>query len=219
VKVAVLAFAVVVAVSVPKPSGACPSVLALRLNDCDPSLSPANSCNVGLLRFDPWVAKFLVQKGYMASDAPLIARVALSTADQKAAEAVAAFMLAQDRSAKATEALKSTTWLESYDAAVPLTRASPFQVQAVPNLQRAAVIERDCNSFSVASLNNGTETSEHYALIEFQCQVEGVKTVMLAGVALKNSVPLRVYNGSVAPVCLPEPHGSAAAVNKPERGR
>jgi hypothetical protein len=154
----------------------------------------------------------------MTPESPLIARVPLSTADKKAAQIVGAFMLGQDRSAKSTKALRSTVWLESYDAAVPFTSANPFQAQAVANLQRAAVIEKDCNSFSVDSLNNGKETSEHYALIEFQCHVDGVKTVMLAGVALRNSVPLRVYNGSVAPVCLPEPHAAAAAVNNPERG-
>jgi hypothetical protein len=188
----------------PQIGYACVGVFAHRLSDCHNLLGPQDTCNVPVLRFDPWITKHLLDKKLISPDSPLVARVPLDPDDQHAAEVVAEYLLGQDRSDSTAKQLAATQWYHRFDQPVDFVTAAPYSVKALAGLQRDAVLERDCTSYSVQSMSNNEDSDEHFALIVLGCEVNTTKTSMLVEVVIREHKAVRVYNASVSHVCFPE---------------
>jgi len=185
----------------PASATACPSLPAVKLAECDPTLSRNDACNVGLLRFPAAISKYLIDKGISKTDSPDLQRVPLSNAEVTSTTAVANFMIGRSGEGKYVE---KAIWIAVPNAPKPLISGSPFEVGDLGPWQQGATIRNDCGSFSIASLTTPKDRSEHYAFIVFKCKVNGEDRQLPTGVALRNNVPVRIYSNPMVGVCISE---------------
>ena len=183
----------------------CTGYPAVKLRECDSSLSPQDVCTVGLIKFPPAVAKFVVEKGFVPQGAPTVSFVPLSESEKAAVEFVANYMLGRGDEGIASKKLNATLWYGAVDSPRSLVGAAPFAIANKGQqgfLQPKVSIGKDCGSFVVQSLTGPTDNKEHYAAIVFNCKNEEKSRQALIAVALDNGQPIRVSGDAITVVCV-----------------